>query len=116
MFDSLKTICLICLKGSVDLILGSSTAAVINHLFPYKKQSNEHLVPQVFEIFLQCSLTLLLGLEARNMIFSEEEGMSTPYGIAFMMSLFNQPGFWKKMDDLQNGLIEDLFPHSSSGK
>lgn len=113
MFESIKKVVMICLKGTLDLMLGASVAAVMNNVFPFKDTNNHDLFRSCLEIFVQSSLTLLIGLEARSLFFNEEDTMTEPYGITFMMSLYNQPGFWKKINALEGEIVEMIFPISS---
>lgn len=62
------------------------------------------------EILAQNALTLLIGLELRNMFYSETDNMSAPYGLSFAWALFQQPGYYEKIKQFQNLIIEELFP------
>jgi len=108
MFDSLKKIAIICFKGSVDLIVGTTTAALLGGLFP-PFEKDESLPRLLTEVFLQTSGTLLVGIESRSLFFTEDDTMGPPYGIAFMASLFIQPGYWEKIASIQQKITAEVF-------
>lgn len=114
MFESLKNIVLICVKGTVDLILAVTTNTVIEEFFPYKK--NEKLLKLSLEVFAQTCLTLLVGLQARELFFNEDEAMSSPFGITFMMGLFASEGYWQKIEDIKKDIIKEFFTITNPSK
>lgn len=114
MFESLKKVLIICVKGTLDLILGVTTAAFISEMFP-PLEKQESIPRLLAEIFLQNAGTLLIGLEARSLIFSDEDAMTSPYGIAFMMALYLQKGFFEKIFSLQKQLTEKVYENTNPG-
>jgi len=108
MFEALKNITLICVKGTIDLLIGSTTALMIEHIFPPSTQ-DEKFEKLTLELFLQTSLTLLIGLESRNLFFTEQDTLGPPFGIMFMLSLFNQQGYWDKVKLWQSSIATKIF-------
>jgi len=111
MFEALKNITLICVKGTIDLLLGSTTALMIENLFPPLTQDVKFSRLSL-EIFLQTSLTLLVGLESRNLFFTEQDTLGPPFGIMFILSLFIQKGYWDKVQLWQSQIAEKIFEKS----
>jgi len=111
MFESFKNIVLICVKGTLDLFLGSTTALLIQNLFP-PVEKDENFWKLSLEIFLQTSLTLLIGIESRNLFFSEQDTLGPPFGITFILSLFTQKGFWDKVHLWQSSVADLVFEKS----
>lgn len=108
MFESLKNIVLICVKGTIDLILGVGVNTVMTEFFPYRK--NEKLLKLSLEVVAQTCLSLLVGLQARELFFNEDDAMTSPYGITFMMGLFADQDYWLKIKDIKIEIIKELFP------
>lgn len=116
MFEAISKIFSICVKGTLDLVLGVVASTVVSEIFPYKAKSEDMILKQSVEIVMQTCLTLLIGLEARNLFFSEEDAMTSPYGITFMMALFQQPSYWQKINDLKVQIIKDFFAMTNPSK
>jgi len=112
MFEALKNITLICVKGTIDLLVGSTTGLMIQNLFP-AIEKDEKLFKLSIEIFLQTSLTLLVGIESRNLFFTEQDTLGPPYGIMFILSLFLQKGYWQKVELWQSLIAEEIFQKSN---
>lgn len=116
MFEALKNITLLCVKGTIDLLIGSTTALMIEHIFPFNQNDQSPKLEQLsLEIFLQTSLTLLVGIETRNLFFSEQDTMGAPFGIMFILSLFIQQGYWQKVHLWQSSVAKMIFEKSNPG-
>jgi hypothetical protein len=101
-----------------DLVIGSSIAFIIGHLFktPDTGGSLEELelrkwLEMALDTFVQALLTVFIGLELRSLIETVED----PTGaLIFILSLFRQPSFWAKVDLLSlavyNLIMGDIYP------
>ena len=89
--------------GAFDLVTGVTISEVIGACFGKDLLPTQPTLSNffylVFEIALQMVLTLWVSEEVRTFFLGEDFEDPTS-GILFMLSVFRQPNFWKRVDNV----------------
>lgn len=97
--------------ATFDLISGVTISMVMTSVFGNEILPNEPSVTQVFymlfEIALQGLLTIFISAEIRDFFLGKDFEDPTG-GILFILSVFRQPNFWRRVDSVSSYLSDKI--------
>jgi len=107
MSQQLEHIAALSLHAGVDLFAGMSVSSLINLYFKAHAPSNSDNFKLAFSSLVQAVLTVLVADELRNLFWENPQEDPTG-GILFIVTLFQQPTLWAKMNQLYSNIFKNF--------